>query len=178
MAVNLIGADIQLLRARYDEALQMQGVPATYQYPLLATSNTQGEPVIDSYSEMLDTYVFFDGNPKVKTYKRYGWVVENDKDLPFLIHCSFHLPSLQKDSIFRISGQYTELSDRVFRVTELTCDLQAPDHMVAQVVPVYDNQVVGRTDKEIEKTFNKSNYFLNADVDYRGQTRTIQKGEN
>ena len=96
MSINLIGPDIQLMRSRYDEALNMQGIPAKYQYPNLAASNTQGEPLIDSYSEFIDTHVFFDGSPKVKTYKRYGWVVENDKDLPFLIHCSFNLPKLQK----------------------------------------------------------------------------------
>ena len=178
MSVNLIGPDIVLMRSRYDEALQMQGISAKYQYPNLASSNVQGEPVIDSYSEMIGTYVFFDGNPKVKTYKRYGWVVENDKDLPFLIHCSFNLPKLQKDCLFRLSGQYTGMPDRVFRVTELTCDLQAPDHMICQIVPVYDKQAVGRTDKEIDKTFNKSNHFLKQNVDYRGNYRTSQDGED
>ena len=69
------------------------------------------------------------------------------------------------------------MPDRVFRVTELTCDLQAPDHIICQIVPVYDKQVVGRTDKEIEKTFNRSNHFLKQNVDYRGDYRTSQKGE-
>lgn len=168
MSINLIGEDIVLMRDRYDEALSMQGIPCKYQYPNLADSNDQGEPVIDSYSELVDTFVFFDGNPKLKTYKRYGWVVENDKDLPFLMHCSFNLPNLQKDCLFKISGQYTGLPDRTFRVKELTCDLQCPDHMICQVLPVYDKQTVGRTDKEIERTFNSSNHFLKPSVDYRG----------
>jgi hypothetical protein len=167
--MNLIGEDIQLMRDRYDEALEMQGIPVRYQYPLLATTNNQGEPVIDSYSEYINTSIFFDGTPKVKTYKRLGWVVENDKDLPFLIHCSFHLPSLQKDCLFHVSGQYTGMPDRIFRVTELSCDLQCPDHMIAQVVPSYgDKPTVGRTKKEVEVTFNKSNYFLSPQTDYRG----------
>lgn len=168
MSVNLIGPDIKLMRKRYDEALQLQGIQCKYQYPHLADTNVQGEPVIDSYSEMVDTYIFFEGNPKLKTYKRLGWVVENDRDLPFLIHCSFNLQNLQKDCLFHISGQYTGMSDRIFRITELTCDVQCPDHMIAQVVPVYDKQTVGRTKKEIEKTFNKSNYFLQQPTDYRG----------
>ena len=50
------------------------------------------------------SYVFFDGNPKVKTFKRYGWVVENDKDLPFLIHCSWNLAHVQKDAFNPCSG--------------------------------------------------------------------------
>lgn len=177
MSINLIGPDIQLMRSRYDEALNMQGIPAKYQYPNLAASNTQGEPLIDSYSEFIDTHVFFDGSPKVKTYKRYGWVVENDKDLPFLIHCSFNLPKLQKDCLFRLSGHYTGMPDRVFRVTELTYDMVAADHIICQIVPVYDKRPVGRTDKEVEKTFNRSNHFLKQNVDYRGDYRTSQKGE-
>jgi hypothetical protein len=177
MSINLIGDDIKLMRDRYDEALEMQGIPCRYQFPLMAESNEQGEPVIDSYSDMVDTHIFFEGNPKVKTYKRLGWVVENDKNLPFLIHCSFNLSHLQKDCLFHLSGQYTELPDRVFRVTELTCDPQAPDHMVAQVVPVYDKNTVGRTKKELEKTYNKSNTFFKSYTDYRGQYISEQKGE-
>lgn len=175
MSVNLIGQDITLMRKRYDEALQMQGIPCKYQFPNLPDTNAQGEAVIDSYSEMISTHIFFDGSPKVKTYKRLGWVVENDKDLPFLVHCSFHLKNLQKDCLFHLSGQYTGMPDRVFRVTELTCDMQAPDHMIAQVVPVYDKQTVGRTKKELEKTFNKSNYFLQSPTDYRGNYHTTEE---
>lgn len=166
--MTLINKDIKVYRHRYDEALKLQGIPCKYQYPHLANSNSQGEPVIDSYSIPIDTHIFFDGTPKVKTFKRLGWVVENDSELPFLIHCSFNLPKVQKDSLFIFSGQYTELKDRVFRVTEITYSLQAADHLVCQVIPVYDKQTVGRTKKEIEKTFNKSNYFLQQNIDYRG----------
>ena len=69
------------------------------------------------------------------------------------------------------------MPDRIFRVTELTCDMQAPDHMIAQVVPAYDKNVVGRTKKEVANTFNKSNYFLKSPTDYRGQYISEQKGE-
>lgn len=165
------------MRKRYDEALKLQGIPCRYQFPNLPDTNTQGETVVDSYSDFLETFIFFEGSPKVKTFKRMGWVVENDKDLPFLIHCSFNLPNLQKDSIFRIAGQYSDVNERVFKVTELSYDLQAPDHIVAQVVPVYDKQIVGRTDKEIERTFNRSSHFIKQDVDYRGNVMIERKGE-
>ena len=177
MSVSLIGKDIELMRARYDEALRMQGIPCKYQYPINATSNEQGEPVIDSYSVPEDIHIFFDGNPKVKTYKRLGWVVENDKDLPFLIYCSFNLKELQKDSLFSLSGMYTNMPDRVFRVVELTCDIQCPDHMVAQVIPVLEKQAVGRTKHEISQTFNKSNHFLKQNTDYRGNYRSSLPGD-
>lgn len=169
MMNNLIGPDIKLMRDRYDEALNLQGIPVKYQYPNMAKSNNQGEPEIDSYSEYVDTFIFFDSNPQVKTFKRFGWVVENNEDLPFLIHCSFKLPQVQKDSLFTLgSGHYSELPDRVFRVTEITYDLQAPDHIVCKVIPSYQDQHVGRTAKETEKLYSKSNHFLKQDVDYRG----------
>lgn len=166
---NLIGADVKLMRARYDEALKLQGIPATYQYPNMAETNNHGEAVVDSYSEYIETHILFDSNPKVKTLRRYGWVVENDEDLPFLIHCSFHLPHLQKDSIFRISGQYSEVPDRAFRVTELTYDLQAPDHIVCKAVPAYDKQLVGKTPIEVKRENNTSSRFIKQNVDYRGE---------
>lgn len=177
---NLIGPDIKLFRARYDEALELQGIPASYQFPNIPGTNSQSESVVDSYSEPIPTHVFFEGNPKVKTFKRLGWVVENDSNLPFLIHCSFNLPHVQRDSIFRIAGQYAEIPERTFKVTEITYDLQAPDHLVCQVVPVYDDNIVGRTEVEIKKDFNTSNHFLKKDVDYRGNfySSKEQEGES
>jgi len=175
VSVNLIGSDITMMRRRYDEALQMQGIPVQYQYPNMAKSNTQGEAVVDSYSDMENTHIFFDGAPKVKTFKRWGWVVENDDNLPFLIHCSFTLPNVQKDSLFHIGGQYTEVPTRIFRVTEITYDIQAPDHIVCQVVPVYDKQTVGRTDKEISNQFNRSNHFIQPNTDYRGHEHVVKE---
>ncbi|MCM1224875.1 MAG: hypothetical protein NC548_61545 [Lachnospiraceae bacterium] len=166
---SLIQDDIKLMRARYNEALELQGIACTYQFPNLATTNNQGEPVVDSYSELIETHIFFDSNPKVKTMKRFGWVVDNSDDLPFLIHCSWDLPHLQKDAIFRIAGQYSELPERVFRVTSISYDLQAPDHLVATIIPVYDDtQIVGRTQKEVSKIDNRSNKFVKQEVDYRG----------
>lgn len=172
---NLIGPDIKLMRNRYDEALQLQGTPCLYQFPNIPETNAQSEAVIDSYSEPIETSIFFEGNPKVRTFKRLGWVVENSQDLPFLLHCSFNLPHVQRDSIFRIAGQYTELPDRIFRVTEVTYDVVAPDHLICQVVPSYDEKPVGRTPVEIKQQFNASNHFLKQDVDYRGNFYTSRE---
>lgn len=169
---NLIGNDIVLMRKRYDEALKLQGVPCKYQFPIFADTNNQGESVIDSYSIPEDTFIFFEGSPKVKTFKRLGWVVENNEDLPFLIHCSFNLEKVQRDSIFKIAGQYTELPERTFKVKEISYDIQAPDHIVCQVIPVYEQQTVGRTETEIKQTFNKSEHFIKQTIDYRGDVVT------
>lgn len=174
---NLIGQDIKLMRLRYDEALKLQGIHCLYQFPNLPDTNAQGEPVIDSYSEPIDTHIFFDGNPKVKTFKRYGWVVENDEELPFLVHCSFNLPHVQKDSIFRIAGQYADIPDRIFRVTEITYDLQAPDHLVCQIIPSYDDKIVGRTKVEVRQQYSTSNRFLKQETDYRGNYHTTKEDE-
>lgn len=166
---SLIQSDIVLMRKRYDEALQLQGIACTYQFPNLASSNVEGDFVIDSYSTEIPVHIFFEGNPKIKTLKRYGWVVANNDDLPFIVHCSWNLENMQKDSIFRVGGQFSEVPDRVFRVTAISYDLQCADHLVAQVVPCYDESVlVGKTRQEVSKTFNKSNHFLKPSSDYRG----------
>lgn len=172
---SLIGPEIKLMRARYDQALELQGIACTYQFPNLPETNAQSESLIDSYSEPIATHIFFEGNPKVTTFKRLGWVVENNKDLPFLLHCSFNLPHLQRDALFRTAGQYTELPDRIFRVTEISYDLQAPDHIVCQVIPVYGSNVVGRTPVEIKQQFSKSNHFLKDETDYRGDFYTTKQ---
>lgn len=176
MLNSLIQSDILLMRSRYDEALQLQGIPCKYQYPNFASTNSQGDVVVDSYSDMIDTHIFFDGNPKVKTIKRYGWVVANSDELPFLIHCSWNLPKVQKDSVFRMAGLYSEVKDRIFRVTAISYDLQCADHLVAQVVPCYDeDSLTGRTDKEIAQTFNRSNHFLKGNYDYRGEPYKVKE---
>lgn len=176
---SLIQKDIVLMRNRYDEALQLQGIPCYYQFPNLASSNVEGDPVIDSYSDKIPTHIFFEGTPKVKTLKRYGWVIANYDELPFLIHCSWNLPKLQKDSIFRLAGQYAEIGERIFRVTSLSYDLQCADHLVAQVVPCYDEKnLVGRTKEEVSRTFNKSNHFLKDNTDYRGNYYTTKEDVN
>ena len=172
MSLHLIGEDILLHRKRYDEALSQQGIPCKYQWPNMANSNNQSEPVIDSYSDMLDIHIFYEGNPKIKTIKRFGWIIENHQDLPMLIHCSWNLPNLQKDSLFHMSGLYSGLPDRVFRVTEIAYDVVAPDHLVCQVVPAYEKQTVGKTDKEVSAKFNKSNTFLRPNTNYRGESYT------
>ena len=172
---NLIGPDILLMRRRYDEALHLQGIPVKYQFPNIPDTNAQGEAMIDSYSEPIDTYIFFEGNPKIKTFKRLGWVVENEQDLPFLIHCSFHLPHVQRDSIFRIAGQYADIPDRTFRVTEITYDLACADHLICQIIPVYDDNIVGRTPVEVKKQYSTSNRFLKQQTDYRGNYYTTKE---
>lgn len=175
MSQHLIQSDIKLMRKRYDEALDMRGIPAKYQYPNVSQMNGQGEGIVDSYSDIVDTYVFFEGSPKIKTLKRFGWVVDNDSDLPFLVHCSFQLPHLQKDCIFKLSGQYSELPERTFKVTEISYDPEAPDHLVCQIVPVYDDKPTGRTRKEEQKTFNTSNHFLSEPTDYRGEYHKVKE---
>lgn len=178
MLDHLIGNDVRMMRERYDEALKLRGIPAKYQYPNRPDSNDHSRAVVDSYSVPEDVHIFFDGNPKIKTLKRYGWVVENNSDLPLLIHCSFNLAHLQRDSLFHFSGLYSELPDRIFRVTEISYDMEAPDHLVCQCVPVYEKQAVGRTDKEVANQFSKSNYFLKPNFDYRGDYQSEKVGDS
>lgn len=169
MTQHLIGKDILLMRKRYDEALEQQGQPCTYQFPNMVKPNEQAEAEVDSYSEPMDTHVFLDGNPKVKTYKRYGFVADNDADLVPLLHCSWNLPNVQKDSIFTYAGLYSGLEPRIYRVIDITYDAMCADHLICRVVLVANGQsIVGRTKKEIEQTFSTSNHFFKQNTDYRG----------
>ena len=64
-------------------------------------------------------------------------------------------------------------------MTELSYDMQAPDHIVCKVIQVYEQQTVGKTDHEIAQQFNKSNYFLKPNTDYTGRqynTKTETNG--
>lgn len=175
MSSNLLRSDIKLIRKRYDEALQMQGIPAKYQWPTHVEYNAQGEPVIEGYSDYIDTFIFFEGNPRITTFKRLGWVVENNSDLPFLLHCSYNLDHLQKECLFSMSGAYTDVPSRVFRVTEISYDFQAPDHVICQVVPEYEKQSVRKTESETRKKFNTSHTFIKPRTNYRGQYYTTQE---
>ena len=67
------------------------------------------------------------------------------------------------------------MPERIFRVTEITMDLQCPDHIVCQIIPVYEEQIVGRTDTEIKNQFNTSNHFIKNEVDYRGNYYTTRE---
>jgi hypothetical protein len=82
---------------------------------------------------------------------------------------------VQKDALFRIAGQYSELPERIFRVTEIAYDLQAPDHIVCKIIPCYDEKnLTGRTETEVKQIYNKSNRFLKQEVDYRGEYHKVQ----
>ena len=176
MIQNLIApSSIKKMRLRYDEALKLRGVPAQYQFPILATSNYQGEPLIDHYSEKENVQIFME-NATIKTMKRYGWVVANSDDLPLLIHCSWNLKNMQKDCLFRTSGLLTDLPEQIFRVTEISYIAECPDHLVAAVVPVYDETtILGRTPKEVAQTFNTSNHFLKPVSTYHGEYHTTKE---
>ena len=61
-------------------------------------------------------------------------------------------------------------------MTEITQDIQAPDHIICQVVPVYGDKPTGRTKKETQKQYTTSNYFLKEKVDYRGDYPNTKSG--
>lgn len=96
MSQNLVQEDIKLMRDRYDEALEMLGIPAKYQFPNIPDSNLYGEPVIDSYSVPEDVYIFFESAPKLKTFKRLGWVVEMMGIFHFLFIVVFIYPNSRR----------------------------------------------------------------------------------
>lgn len=131
--------EVTYLRKQFAEALKQLGVPFKYQYPLGNNVDMYNQPAPDGYSVEYDVYGIFDGDPKLKTYKNLGWVVEKSDNLPFLIHIPFDTPHIQKGCLFRTSGLITGIEERVFQVVELSSSLMCPDHIVCQVVPLVGN---------------------------------------
>ena len=131
--------EVLYLRRQFKETVMQIGVLFKYQYPLGNNLDTFAQPAPDGYSKELDVYGIFDGEPKLKTYRNLGWVVEKSDNLPFLIHIPFDTERIQKGALFKISGQITGIEPRIFQVTELTTGLVCPDHIVCQIVPLVGN---------------------------------------
>jgi len=154
--------EVTYLRNQFSEAVKQLGVPFKYQYPLGNNVDRYNQPAPDGYSIEYDVYGIFDGEPKLKTYKNLGWVVETSDNLPFLIHVPFDTPHIQKGSLFKTSGLLTGIAERVFQVTELTTNLMCPDHVVCQIVPLVGNTAprVAETRKEVAKKNSEPRRFM------------------
>lgn len=131
--------EIRYLRSQFEETVKQLGVPFKYRYPLGNDVDDFSQPAPDGYSCEYDVYGIFDGDPKVKTYRNLGWVVEKGDNLPFLIHIPFSTTHIQKGCLFQTAGQITDISERIFQVTELSSSLVCPDHIVCQIVPLVGN---------------------------------------
>lgn len=131
--------EVDYLRRQFKETVLQLGVLFKYQYPLGNNLDDFAQPAPDGYSKELDVYGIFDGEPKLKTYRNLGWVVEKNDNLPFLIHIPFDTEHIQRGALFKIDGQFTGIEARVFQVTELTTGLVCPDHIVCQIVPLVGN---------------------------------------
>lgn len=131
--------EVDYLRKQFNETVKQLGVLFKYQYPLGNNIDDFAQPAPDGYSEELDVYGIFDGEPKLKTYRNLGWVVEKSDNLPFLIHIPFDTKRIQKGALFKTAGQLTGIEPRVFQVVELTAGLVCPDHIICQIVPLVGN---------------------------------------
>lgn len=131
--------EVEYLRQQFKQTVEQIGVCFKYQYPLGNNLDDFAQPDPDGYSEELNVYGIFDGEPKLKTYRNLGWVVEKSDNLPFLIHIPFDTKNIQKNALFEISGQITGIKERVFQVTELSTALVCPDHIICQIVPLVGN---------------------------------------
>lgn len=133
--------EVIYLREAFKETVYQLGVPFIYQYPLGNDLDNFNQPAPDGYSQEIEVYGIFDGEPKLKTYKNLGWVVEKSDNLPFLLHIPFDTPYIQKNGIFKIKGQYANIPNRIFQITELSTNLVCPDHIICQIVPLVGNTV-------------------------------------
>jgi hypothetical protein len=170
--------DVQLLRDFYDEALETQGVPVEYQYPLKNDYNVHGEQAADAFSEVIDTFCAVEAEPKISTLKKLGWVVENNSSLPFLLHVSFGLPEIQKGCKFKFAGLHTGLPSREFVVERISMELQVPDHIICEVIPQYRKDG-GIAEDQVakQKLLDKETLFFEEESDYRGDVYDLVDGD-
>lgn len=157
--------EVDYLREQFKETVKQLGVRFTYQYPLGNNVDDFAQPAPDGYSCELEVYGIFDGEPKLKTYRNLGWVVEKNDNLPFLIHIPFDTEHIQKGALFKTAGQLTGIEARIFQVTELTTELVCPDHIVCQIVPLVGNTPprTAETRREIAQKNSQPRRFMRND---------------
>lgn len=161
--MSLIREDeVMYLRRQFNETVKHLGILFKYQYPLGNNLDDFSQPSPDGYSRELEVYGIFDGEPKLKTYKNLGWVVEKGDNLPFLIHIPFDTERIQKGALFKISGQITGIEERIFQVTEISTGLVCPDHIVCQIVPLVGNTPprTAETRKDVARKNSEPRRFM------------------
>ncbi len=158
----IVEKEIEYLRRQFRFAVEQIGVQFMYRYPLNNAIDVFNQPAPDGYSERIPVYGVFEGEPKLKTYRNLGWVVEKSDNLPFLIHIPFDTPHIQRGCLFEIDGQITSIESRLFQVTELSTGLVCPDHIICQIVPLVGNSrpLTRETERDIAKKNSEPRRFL------------------
>ena len=157
----IVEKEIEYLRRQFRFAVEQIGVQFMYRYPLNNAIDVFNQPAPDGYSERIPVYGVFEGEPKLKTYRNLGWVVEKSDNLPFLIHIPFDTPHIQRGCLFEIDGQITSIESRLFQVTELSTGLVCPDHIICQIVPLVGNSrpLTQETERDIAKKNSEPRRF-------------------
>lgn len=96
----IVPEEIDYLRQQFKFTVKQVGVLFQYRYPLNNKIDYFNQPAPDGYSERMPVYGIFEGEPKLKTYRNLGWVVEKSDNLPFLIHVPFDVPHIQRGCLF------------------------------------------------------------------------------
>lgn len=158
----IVEKEIEYLRRQFKFAVEQIGVQFMYRYPLNNAIDVFNQPAPDGYSERIPVYGVFEGEPKLKTYRNLGWVVEKSDNLPFLIHIPFDTTHIQRGCLFEIDGQITSIESRLFQVTELSTGLVCPDHIICQIVPLVGNSrpLTQETERDIAKKNSEPRRFL------------------
>ena len=158
----IVSAEVEYMRKQFKATVVQLGVLFKYRYPLNNNVDNYNQPAPDGYSTESDVYGIFEGEPKLKTYRNLGWVVEKSDNLPFLIHIPFDTPHIQKGCLFKTDGQITGIEPRLFQVTELTTSLICPDHIICQIVPLVGNTApkTAETRRDIAKKNSQPRRFM------------------
>lgn len=163
----IVPEEIDYLRQQFNFTVKQVGVLFQYRYPLNNKIDYFNQPAPDGYSERMPIYGIFEGEPKLKTYRNLGWVVEKNDNLPFLIHVPFDVPHIQRGCLFEIDGQITAIKSRLFQVTELSTGLVCPDHIICQIVPLVGNSrpLTEETERDLNRKNSEPRRFLKNQTD-------------
>lgn len=153
--------DVDLGREYFKEACELYGVDIEYKYPIGNSEDGQGEPNPITYSPKELIRGVFEGTPKASTFKKLGWAVENQRDLPFLLHLPWDTKNLQRGCIVTFSGAMAGVPARSFLVTELTTALILPTRISCQITPLRGDRIpVQETRTEKKEKLSQPYQFL------------------
>lgn len=135
---TLFQHDATIYRRFFKEQAKLLGIPALYQYPIEMdhTAHAQEDP--KGYSDPIPLDIIFDQSPKLKTWKKLGWVPESPEDNSYLIQVPYDTPNLQKGSLITLPSPLPLIPSRVFKITEITVDQVLPDSWYCKVAPKFE----------------------------------------
>lgn len=155
----LTQTDATMFRNYFKEVAKLRGISVFYQFPVDMDLTIHAEERPAGFSEKIPMDIIFEQNPKVSTLRRYGWVVTQNEDKPFICSLPYDAPNLSKGCRITIPPPTPIASENVFVITDIKMNLEFPDSYVCKLAPVFTDKPNISTDYK-----DKNTNFLNVDL--------------